>query len=56
MGQNWDFMGPMFLWNLNIATLPGLNNDQSAYSIMSDFRTPRDAFYTLRDLPKLDTD
>jgi LysM repeat protein len=56
MGQSWDFMGPMFLWNLNIATLPGLNNDQSAYSIMSDFRTPRDAFYTLRDLPKLDAD
>lgn len=53
MGQSWDFMGPMFLWNLNIATLPGLNNDQSAYSIMSDFRTPRDAFYTLRDLPKI---
>lgn len=54
MGQQMDFMGPMFLWNLNIATLDGqLNPNQAGYSILSiDVDRPRPAFRTLTEAPK----
>lgn len=55
MAQEWDFMGPMFLWNLNVATLDGhLDANQAGYSILLDIYHPRAAFNVLRDTPKSD--
>ncbi len=53
MAQNWDFMGPMFLWNLNVATLDGFDINQAAYSILRDIEHPRPAYNALRDMPKI---
>lgn len=54
MAQDWDFMGPMFLWNLNIASVPNLDMNQSGYSILIDVEHPRPAFDALEEIPKAD--
>jgi hypothetical protein len=54
MAQEWDFMGPMILWNLNIASIPGSDDNQSGYSIMKQDEKPRPAYERLRDAPKTD--
>ena len=54
MAQEWDFMGPMFLWNLNVATLEGFDANQAAYSILIELDRPRVAYQVLRDIPKID--
>ena len=56
MAQQWDFMGPMFLWNLNVATLDGeIDANQAGYSILGLGRKqPREAYRVLRDAPKID--
>jgi len=54
MGQDMDFMGPMILWNLNIAIFQGSDNSQSGYSILELQDRPREAFRRLRDTPKVD--
>lgn len=55
MAQQWDYMGPMFLWNLNMVTIPGIDEEAAAYSIFSSIDTPRPAYELLRDAPKTDT-
>lgn len=59
MAQEWDFMGPMFLWNFNIAALPDLDSSQSGYSLLQANESgepyPRQAYEILRDAPKTDT-
>jgi hypothetical protein len=55
MAQQWDFMGPMFLWNLNVATLDGhVDPNQAGYSILIDINHARAAYNVLRDTPKTD--
>jgi hypothetical protein len=55
MAQQWDFMGPMFLWNLNVATLDGyVDPNQAGYSILIDINHARAAYNVLRDTPKSD--
>jgi LysM repeat protein len=54
MAQEWDFMGPMFLWNLNVATLGGFDPDQGAYSLLIGNLVPRLAYNVLRDTPKVE--
>lgn len=54
MGQSWDFMGPMFLWNLNISTLPDGDDNQSGYSILATLERPRQAYKVLRDALKVE--
>lgn len=54
MAQQWDFMGPMFLWNFNVAALPGLDDNQSGYSILRADNNPRRAFEVLRNTPKVE--
>lgn len=54
MAQAWDFMGPMFLWNLNVAALRNFDNNQAAYSIVSGIYQPRAAYNVLKDAPKVD--
>lgn len=54
MAQEWDFMGPMVLWNLNVATLDGhIDPNQAGYSILIDVGLARAAYNVLRDTPKV---
>lgn len=55
MAEQWDFMGPMFLWNFNVAALPGSDDNQSGYSILRANDDPRRAYQVLRDTPKTDS-
>lgn len=53
IGAGWDFMGPMVLWNLNVATLDGFDPNQAGYSILyGDFQR-RPAFGALATLEKV---
>jgi hypothetical protein len=54
MAQQWDYLGPMFLWNLNMVTIPGVDPEAAAYSIFSSVDNPRPAYELLRDAPKID--
>jgi hypothetical protein len=53
IGQQWDFMGPMFLWNLNVATLDGYDTNHGAYSLLVEVDRPRLAYEVLRDTPRI---
>lgn len=50
--QDSDYMGPMFLWNLNMSTLAGFNADYAGYSLFLPNRTPRPAYELLLRTPK----
>ncbi|NDJ33840.1 MAG: cellulase family glycosylhydrolase, partial [Chloroflexi bacterium] len=53
LAQTLDYMGPMFLWNLNVATLDGFDPNQAGYSILRDeLDRPRPAYEQLRDYPR----
>lgn len=54
MAQEWDFMGPMFLWNLNVASLAGFDSSQAGYSILGEDQRPRPAYERLRDTPRVE--
>jgi len=48
MGDERSWVGPMFLWNLNLATTWGPSDDVSAYSLLHPDRTYRPAYIALR--------
>jgi hypothetical protein len=51
----YPFMGPMILWNLNFATLPGFVDDsreESAFSLLDQNGMPRQVFNAIKDAPK----
>ncbi len=52
MAQSWDYMGPMFLWNLNIAIFPGSDDNQSGYSIITHNEVKRPAYIKLSEAAK----
>lgn len=54
MAQEWEFMGPMFLWNLNVATLHGFDPNQAGYSILITLDQPRPAYTLLLETPKIE--
>ncbi len=54
MGQEWDYMGPMFLWNLNVATLAGYEPSQGGYSLLYGNFQRRPAYSLLRDTTVVD--
>jgi hypothetical protein len=50
IGQDLPYIGPMILWNLNIATLPDQvdqKNPQAAYSVIGTMPDPERPIYTL---------
>lgn len=55
IAQDWDYMGPMFLWNLNIAALPYFDDSHSGYSILRSDGTSRHAMELLQSVPKIDS-
>jgi LysM repeat protein len=54
MTQEWDYMGPMFLWNLNVAALDEFDHNQAGYSIILDIKQPRPAYTLLLETPKIE--
>jgi polysaccharide biosynthesis protein PslG len=51
----YAFMGPMILWNLNFATLPGFvdnSREESAFSLLDQSGTPRLVFRAIQNAPK----
>lgn len=48
MGDELPWVGPMFLWNLNLATIWGADNAFSAYSLVRPDGSYRPAYITLR--------
>lgn len=55
IAQDLDYVGPMFLWNLNFATIPGYvdrSHPQSGYGILDPYWRPRPAYVALQDAPK----
>jgi hypothetical protein len=48
MGDERPWVGPMFLWNVNLATIWGTDNPVSAYSLLHPDGSPRPAYLALR--------
>jgi hypothetical protein len=48
MGEERPWVGPMFLWNLNLATIWGPDDSVSAYSLLRPDRSRRPAYKALR--------
>ena len=48
MGDERSWVGPMFLWNLNLATIWGADNSFSAYSLLRPDGSYRPAYIALR--------
>ncbi|MFL7793374.1 MAG: cellulase family glycosylhydrolase [Anaerolineae bacterium] len=48
MGDERPWVGPMFLWNVNLATIWGTGNPVSAYSLLHPDGSPRPAYLALR--------
>jgi hypothetical protein len=55
IAQQLPYMGPMILWNLNFATLPGAvdkSDPQAAYGLLDSNWQPRLIYQTLKQAPK----
>jgi hypothetical protein len=48
MGDERPWVGPMFLWNLNLSVIWGADNAFSAYSLLRPDGSPRPAYVALR--------
>ncbi|MBN1977986.1 MAG: cellulase family glycosylhydrolase [Anaerolineae bacterium] len=48
MGDERPWVGPMFLWNVNLATIWGTGNPVSAYGLLHPDGSPRPAYLALR--------
>ena len=55
IGKNeWPWMGVMFLWNLNYASIPGIDNGNEKYgwSVLGPGFANRPAFDAIKSMPK----
>jgi hypothetical protein len=55
LAQERDYMGPMILWNLNFATIPGAvdqSNPQTGYGILDNRWQTRPVYQALKAAPK----
>jgi hypothetical protein len=55
IAQQLPYMGPMILWNLNFATLPGAvdkSDPQAAYGLLDSQWQPRPVYITIRQAAK----
>jgi len=50
--SDWPWVGAMFLWNLNFATVVGPNDEKAPFGILYADWTPRPAYYALANMPK----
>jgi hypothetical protein len=55
LAQQRDYLGPMFLWNLNFATIPGAvdrSDPHTAYGILDSGWQPRPVYSLIQQAPK----
>ncbi len=55
LGQQRDYLGPMFVWNLNFATIPGAvdhSDPHTAYGMVDNRWQPRPVFALVQQAPK----
>lgn len=55
LAQERPYLGPMIVWNLNFATIPGQvdrSDPQTGYGLLDANGQPRAAYNTLKDAPK----
>ncbi len=55
LGQERPYMGPMVLWNLNFATIPGAvdqSNPQTGYGLLDSAEQPRPVYQMLKQAPR----
>lgn len=52
LAQDWPWVGPMMLWNLNFAPWIGPAFSESGYSLLRPDGSPRPAYLALAALPK----
>ncbi len=55
LAQERPYLGPMILWNLNFALIPGAvdqSDPQTAYSILDSYWNPRPVYQTLQQASK----
>jgi len=52
--DQWPWMGVMFLWNLNYATIPGIapSDEKYAWSVLGPGFANRPAFEAIKNMPK----
>jgi polysaccharide biosynthesis protein PslG len=48
----WDWVGPLIMWNLNFAPTIGPAFSESGYSILRPDGSPRPAYYSLKNAPR----
>jgi hypothetical protein len=51
LGQEWPWVGPMMLWNLNFAPWLGPQFSESGYSLLRPDGTPRPVYLALQNMP-----
>ncbi|HID54215.1 MAG TPA: hypothetical protein EYP41_19525 [Anaerolineae bacterium] len=52
MGQEWEWAGPMFLWNLNFGPLLGTDFSETGYSLLRPDGAARPLYHTLKNAAK----
>lgn len=48
LAQQWEWVGPMILWNLNFGPLLGTQFSESGFSLLREDGSPRPVFYGLQ--------
>jgi hypothetical protein len=52
MARQWEWVGPMFLWNLNFAPAAGKHDEKAAFGIVRDDWTQRPAVAAIREMDR----
>ncbi len=52
LANEWDFIGPMILWNLNFAPTLGNQFSESGYSLLRPDGSLRPAYQSLQSIKK----
>jgi hypothetical protein len=52
LASEWDWVGPMILWNLNFGPLLGVDYSESGYSLLRPDGSTRPVYHALEAVPK----
>lgn len=52
LGQQFNYVGPMFLWNLNFCPVAGPQAEQCYWGLLNTSGAPRPAYTAVKNIPK----